>query len=340
MKTYTEQDLRDALGTLAPAESVQMDMWPGLRSRIRRRRRANAALAAGVIAAATVLAAVDWPGSAPDRVSPVTSGGTSALTMTLGGSLPRGVTMGTIVNVLRARLDELGVSGSQIVVHGVNIVVTVPTTEAGQLRDLNARGQVQLRQVLEMTAVSSGVEAIRGGVVGAARDLNHAEAVFSRSLCTTASGKLPLGGLTASANSFLVGCSPDGTSEYLLGSSTISNDEVASAHAVASPTTNQWVVDVTLNHAGAAAWQQLTATAVHQPMAPQCQPPGGCNAIGMLVDSQIITVPSVQSGNDGISNGELEIAPAGTQAEARALAVKIAHPLPVPLLALSLKNSG
>jgi preprotein translocase subunit SecD len=136
------------------------------------------------------------------------------------------------------------------------------------------------------------------------------------------------------AGRYLVRCSTDGNTKYLLAPSSIGNADIASADSEQDSVAGSWLVSVAFKPAGSEAWRQLTAHAVQQPRPQQCQPPGGCNSIGVVVDGEIIATPSVVSGPGGITGGATEFTGLASENEARVLAAEIsAPPLPAPMAA-------
>jgi len=333
VKTYTEQDLREALAALAPDDTPAVDMWSRVRSRIARRRQMRLALSAVGVAAAATLAFVAWPGPARDTVGP--SDGAKSLVLTLGlrGSSSKARTE-AVVEVLRQRLDALGISGATISVYGdKRFEVTVPSARLSQLDGLADRGDLQLRQVLK---VDSRSDVSASAPVGTASDLHHAETLFAHSTCSergTAPRRRPV---ATPAAGYLVACSAESASEYLFGPSPVGTADVGSA-AAQDDQTGAWFVDVTLTRAGAGAWKSLTQAAVEQPSMQRCGPPSGCNGIGIVVDGRIISVPSVQGGA-GLRGGVVEIS-VHSREQAQALAVELSHPLPVDLDYLSARTT-
>lgn len=326
MKTHTEQELREALAALAPADAAPVDMWPRLRSRLARRRRLQLSVCAVGVAAVASLALVRWPGSGDDVVAP-NHGAKSAVEVTLGlrGTPSQGMTA-EILDVLRRRIDGLGIGGATIEVRDDRyFVVTAPSADLEQFGGLADGGHLQLRQVLKIAPAPDNAADVS---VGTAADLNHAKSVFARSTCSEPAGRPRSRPLTPLPARYLVACSLDNDAKYLLGPSSIQAGDVASADAQRE-SNGEWVVTVSLTQAGAAGWKTLTQTAAAQPPMTRCELPSGCNGIGIVVDGRIISVPSVEGGT-GLNGGMVSI-PVGSRAEARALAVDVSHPLSVDL---------
>lgn len=56
--------------------------------------------------------------------------------------------------IIRERVDGLGVAGTSVVIEGSNIVLTVPGEDSSQARDLGATSQLTIRPVLEVQPVA------------------------------------------------------------------------------------------------------------------------------------------------------------------------------------------
>lgn len=325
MKTYTESDLRDALATMADTDPKPVDVWPPLRARIARRRRRRVGALVTVAAAATAAAVVGWPhASSRDSIGPAHDGST-VVTLTPDRPLTS-AEMTTTAEILRHRFDAAGVSGT-ITTHDDRIEISVATKDAGLVERFGVRGDLQWRQIL---AVKPARGTLSGtGPAGTADDLADAKKIFRRTGCQ-APKDAP--NKEAAASSYLVACSADGSSEYLLAPASIGNRDIATANPQHDSTTAQWLVVVSLTDRGSTGWQQLTARAAQQPEAPHCGPPAGCNGIGIVIDGQVLAAPSVLSSPRGITGGMTQIAGLDSRDQARALAAEIsADPLPAPM---------
>src|SRR5699024_12650216 len=68
--------------------------------------------------------------------------------------------------IIRDRVDGLGVAGTSVVIEGSNIVLTVPGEDSSQARALGATSQLTIRPVLEVQPVAEGdvepVDAVAG----------------------------------------------------------------------------------------------------------------------------------------------------------------------------------
>nr|WP_194305373.1 protein translocase subunit SecD [Dietzia sp. DQ11-38-2] len=59
-------------------------------------------------------------------------------------------------DIIRDRVDGLGVAGTSVVIEGSNIVLTVPGEDSSQARDLGTTSQLTIRPVLEVQPVAEG----------------------------------------------------------------------------------------------------------------------------------------------------------------------------------------
>ena len=68
--------------------------------------------------------------------------------------------------IIRDRVDGLGVAGTSVVIEGSNIVLTVPGEDSSQARDLGTTSQLTIRPVIEVQPVAEGdvepVDAVAG----------------------------------------------------------------------------------------------------------------------------------------------------------------------------------
>lgn len=295
MTVYTEDELRRALAREADAAPPVLAVWPQLHHRIVVRRWARAgvaATAAGVAATALIVALPD--GRDAVRVPPARGAGPTTLVPERPLS---NAELTTSADVLRQRIDALGIDGAEISTHDGTITLTAPRISSGEVIGLAARGVLQLRPVDAMEAPSA---------------------------CPAPASAVP-------ATHGAVACSSDGSVEYTLGPVALGNDDVQSAHAALDATTNQWIVQVRFDHAGAQKYLTLTADAASKPFPEtNCGPPKGCNAIAILVDGTVLAAPSVQQpGGGGIPGGQTQITGTASKSSAEILAAIVAAP-PLP----------
>ena len=84
-------------------------------------------------------------------------------------------------DIIRDRVDGLGVAGTTVVVEGSNIVLTVPGEDSSQARDLGTTSQLTIRPVLQTQPVAEGdlepVPAAKGDREAVAKEVEEAKAV-------------------------------------------------------------------------------------------------------------------------------------------------------------------
>jgi len=317
---YTEDDLRQALTDEAASTPPPLDMWTKLRRRAVVRRRVRTGVAVGAVAAAATVVLAGLPaGDDASRVS-VTHGAPSTWVPNRPLS---NAEFQRAVDVLRHRLDALGVGGATISTSGGGAVqVAAPGLSQSLLGDSMARGAVQFRPVF---AVEAPGAAAGSAVSAVAPTLTKAEHAFGESGCPTTPTKADP---PVATSSYLIACSSDGTVKYLLGPSAVDNTAIAHAQAVVDQQTNEWLVDLEFDQSGSDAFRALTAAAAQNPPLGGCTPAQGCNSIGIVVDGTVLAAPSVlQPG--GIRGGSTQITGNFTRDEARALAA-IAATSPLP----------
>jgi preprotein translocase subunit SecD len=317
--SYTEDDLRRALAEEAVSTPPPIDVWPSLRRRVAARRWRQAGLATGLAGIVAAVLLVTLPGA--DTTSRLSTTAGAPVTWMPNRRLSD-AQLQQAVDLLRQRLDALGVPGASVRAENGHVVVRAPKLAPPLLSGLLARGVVQFRPVLALQP--PGQQSLSTADM-AAPTLTAAEHTFAKAACPAGSaGRDP----ATSATSYLVACSGDGTTEYLLGPAALDNAQISNAQAERDLTTDEWLVEIAFTSSGASAWQSFTADAAGKPDVGNCGPPRGCNAIGMVVDGSVLSAPRVVDPG-GIRGGQTEIAGGSTQQEAQLLAAQAgAAPLP------------
>src|SRR4051794_25488152 len=122
-----------------------------------------------------------------------------------------------------------------------------------------------------------------------------------------------------SPDDYIVSCSKDATQKFLLAPAGVQGKEIKSADATVNTQTNEWLVQLSFTHTGGTQWFNLTKKAFEtNAEVPSCQPPTGCNAIGIVLDGVVQSYPRSQQ--DGIAGGQTDITGNFTQDEAKTLA--------------------
>lgn len=238
--------------------------------------------------------------------------------------------------IISQRVDGLGVAGSEVVVSGDNLIITVPGDDGRQARNLGQTARLYIRPVAKAPNGQGVVmpapkpKTPTGGdddsptltpeqqreAVAEQRKLRQAPKNASPQQIAALQAQMPKMNCDPKAHdpllgnddpeSYLVACSTDGKEVYLLEPTIIDGRDVAQASANLSPQTNQWTVALDFKGAAQKLWPTYTA-----------QNRGTQTA--MTLDSRVVSAPVIQStitGSTEISGGQNGF----TEAEARDLA--------------------
>lgn len=124
---------------------------------------------------------------------------------------------------------------------------------------------------------------------------------------------------------YIIACSTDKATKYLLDKTAVEGTQVSSATAgLDNQSGTQWVVDITIKGSGVSAYQAVTKKAYQagngQPST-SCSPPTGCNAVAIVLDGVVESAPYTSSDSpNGIPGGRSEISGSFTQSSADDLA--------------------
>lgn len=249
-----------------------------------------------------------------------------------------------VVEVLRQRIDRLGVSEATMSRSGENrIIVELPgvqdPTEAAEI--IGQTAQLTFHPVL-------GVAPAQGTGVQAPADEANAPASGSeetpeegsggselseqdlQELLQGQTGGAPAGGAPAADPEDVALTLPDDQGQQLqLGEASIKGDQVGNAEAGLDQFQSNWMVNVTFRGEGREAWRKLTADAA-------CYDTGDVRRrVAIVLDNEIISSPEVNTDvacDAGISGGTTSITGDFDQESANDLAVLIeggSLPLPV-----------
>lgn len=226
--------------------------------------------------------------------------------------------------IISQRVDGLGVAGSEVVVSGDNLIITVPGDDGRQARNLGQTARLYIRPVAkapngqgvvmpapEPKSPQTGEDESpnltpeqQREAVAEQRKLRQApkdatpqqiaalQAYMPKMNCDPKAHDPLLG--NDDPESYLVACSTDGKEVYLLEPMIIDGRDIASASANLSPQTNQWTVGLDFKGAAQKLWPTYTA-----------QNRGTQTA--MTLDSRVVSAPVIQStitGSTEISGGQ------------------------------------
>ena len=250
--------------------------------------------------------------------------------------------------ILRARLNGLGITGAEVVLESGNVIVTVPGSETSLVRNLIQPGRLYIRPVIDAVPIPSEPATAPPPITSApaaptsptapsdphkdlADTINFqkqlrqtpalAQVALSVLMEQRCQGPDPLAGNDDPAQP-LVTCSTDRTQIYYLDKSIISGDQIDNASSGYDQQGNQWVVNVKFKSAAANTWADFTAAHVGTQTA-------------FTLDSQVVSAPAIR---EAIPGGNTQITGNFTASKARDLANTLGS-APLPLM-LSFESSN
>ncbi len=291
------------------------------------------ALAAVLIGAYLVIVFV--AGHKPPAHSIARDGGSRIrlTALTPDGSTPSHDTLSQAQRIIAARVNGLGISGSQVVVDGDSVVVTIPGNNTDQIRNIGATGRLYIRPVLNAVPAqpSSGQQPPGQQPADPGEDLAERIAAEKKWRQSTRQGiqflALQYQATLCGKDDILAGnddptlplvtCSQDHKAAYLLGPSIISGDQIQNATSGINQRGVGYVVDVQFKPAAANVWADYTAAHVGEQTA-------------FTLDSQVVSAPRI---NEAIPGGRTQISggdPPFTEMTTRHLA-NVLNYRPLPL---------
>ncbi len=85
------------------------------------------------------------------------------------GSRPSQDALNQAQQIIASRVNGLGVSGSEVVIDGDNLVITVPGNDSSEARNLGQTARLYIRPVIHVDRSPAGAAARRAGRPGAGR---------------------------------------------------------------------------------------------------------------------------------------------------------------------------
>jgi preprotein translocase subunit SecD len=242
------------------------------------------------------------------------------------GSTPTRDTLSEAQRIIASRANGLGISGSQVVVDGDNLVITVPRRNGDDIRDLSQTGRLYIRPVINsMPAQPSGQpppppQAPGDPAEGIANEKKWRQSTtlgvqtLALQFQATRCDRVDVLASNDDPNLPLVTCSTDHKAAYLLGPSILGNDQIDSASSGFDERSGQKVVKLNFKATAAQTWTDYTAAHIG-------------TQVAFTLDSAVVTAPSIR---EAISTGRVQIAGGLTAKQARHLAnVLNYHPLPL-----------
>jgi len=287
------------------------------------------------------------------------------VTLTYSTTAPAsGSMLSASVQLIRQRAAHLGVPYTTVAVDGQHIVVTGPKDDEAALRTLAISAVLRFREVLleapggtttsPAPNASPSPSATSSAETASTQTLVHGDAslvqpdvlkLFNYLVCKPGEQRptwqTQIGYTTPpdwdNPNAQIVSCGSDGT-KYALDVAKVLGEEVTSATATLSATSNQWQVNLQFNHAGTAAFSTLTASLSNRyyPDAASNMDDQVLDEVAIVVDGSVISAPEILS---AIPGGQAQITGSYSRAAARELAAQVQSGyLPVSLQILSVST--
>ncbi len=275
------------------------------------------------------------------------------------GSAPSREALAQAQQIISARVNGLGVSGSEVVVDGDNLIITVPGNDGNEARNLGQTARLYIRPVLNSMPAQSGEPKPAPRPRGRARpapapspgeappgeqpappdprkDLAERIAEEKKWRQSTRQGiqflALQFQATRCDKDDILAGnddpaqplitCSTDHKVAYLLGPSIISGDQIKDASASQNQRGIGFVVDLQFKPAAANTWADFTAAHIGTQTA-------------FTLDSQVVSAPMIQ---EAIPGGRTQIS-GGDPPFTAATAKQLANVLKYGSLPLSFQSS-
>lgn len=241
------------------------------------------------------------------------------------GSTPSKDSLNQARQIIEKRVNGIGVSGTEVILDGSNIVITVPGEQGDQAKKLGQTAKLGFRKVLDAQQPTTPPAPAAPGaddqspqqiqqakatrqnpalVTGSGDSLAEAQSASQALAAFTCSAQDPLRG-NDDPNLPLLACNQDGTEKYLLGPVFLQGTEID--NAVASPPAQNkpgWTVDLTFKSAGRQTWADFTTKNIQQRAA-------------FVLDTQVVSAPTIQS---AIVDGNTQISGNFTQQQTKDLA--------------------
>lgn len=227
--------------------------------------------------------------------------------------------------IIEQRVNGLGVSGSEVVVNGSNLVITVPGDDGGQARSLGQTARLFVRPVENVANATPQPknEQQPAEKKTTTNDQSSADAIAEQRKLRQAPAGANLAALTAQMakmdcstdandplvgndlpDQYLVACSQDGKQVYLLGPEIIDGRDIKNATATTTQQTGSWVVSLEFKGAAQSFWPTYTAQNVGK-------------ATAFTLDTRVVSAPQIQG---AITTPATQVSGNFTQQEAKDLA--------------------
>ncbi|GAA1480654.1 protein translocase subunit SecD [Gordonia sinesedis] len=217
--------------------------------------------------------------------------------------------------IIEQRVNGLGVGGSEVVVNGSNIIITVPGQDGAQAKTLGQTARLYVRPVVQQAPATPQPNApdqetesdpnqqpgeATAKAIDEQRKLRQAPAGANTEALQQYMGKMncaadasdPLLGNDL-PDQYLVACSDDGKTVYLLGPQIIDGRDISNASAGTKADTGEWVVNLEYTGEAADFWAKYTAEEASK----QTQ-------TAFTLDTRVVSAPAIR---EAIPNGKTQI---------------------------------
>jgi preprotein translocase subunit SecD len=195
--------------------------------------------------------------------------------------------------IIEARVNGLGVGGSQVTQNGSNLVITVPGAGGAQAKQLGQTAELNIRRVVPNSMAPAGPP------TPAPPPPSNVQAAIAQAKATRQSAdpnvqKQALQALNCKADDPLrgnddpklplVACDQQGANKYILEPVVLPGRDILTATAVApNPSQGQpdWTVNLQFKNDGPQIWSSFTAANVNQQAA-------------FVLDTQVVSAPTIQ----------------------------------------------
>jgi preprotein translocase subunit SecD len=261
-----------------------------------------------IAAAAVVLTRGMWADHPPRERTRVTFEARS-----FDGSPPSTDALTQTQKTLQARVDDLGIHGSNVTVDGNDVVVTVSGTDVDEVRRVAESGVLYLRPVVHALPASASASASPTPPTNSLeqriadekelrQSTDQSVQVLALQFQSKRCGDVDELAGHDDPNLPLVTCSEDGKEVYLLDRSIISGQQVE--HARQGQRDGGYVVDVAFNHEAAEALSTFCGANIG-------------NQVAYTFNSRVFSAPVIQ---EAIPDGRTQISGAFTADSARKFA--------------------
>ncbi|MBY4572348.1 protein translocase subunit SecD [Gordonia paraffinivorans] len=253
--------------------------------------------------------------------------------------------------IIEQRVNGLGVAGSEVVVTGNNLVITVPGQDGAQAKSLGQTARLYVRPVIgavpatpqppkpeepeddkstdgtpteEAAAAIAEQRKLRQAPGDASQQQLEALQQYMSKIDCSPTANDPLLG-NDKPDEYLVACSTDGKEVYLLGPQIIDGRDIKDAAAGTDPQTGEWVVTLEFKGKAASFWPKYTA-----------QEAPNRTQTAFTLDSRVVSAPAI---NEPIPGGQTRISGSSADPFTEASSNELANVLKYGSLPLSFNAS-